>query len=161
MLVVRPQKLNLPTNILLYFVALRQVAAQGQSDKMVSNMEVYMKQRCRTEFLHAEKMAPTDIHWCLLNIYGDQTVDVCTVRFWVSCFSSGDSSNGSPPWCRFSWVWHTGFYSLLVKMHVYWWWLCFKTVLLSGEFALSNSVIVLFVSMVVPMEIVGIAFRET
>ena len=42
-------------------VAVRQMAA-GQSDQMVSDVEVLMKQRCVTEFLHAEKMAPTDIH---------------------------------------------------------------------------------------------------
>ena len=34
--------------------------AEGQSDKMVSDMEVYMKQRCVTEFLHVEKRAHTD-----------------------------------------------------------------------------------------------------
>ena len=56
------------------------MAAEGQSDKMVSDMEVHMKQRCVTEFLHAEKMAPTHIHQHLLNIYGDQTVDASTVR---------------------------------------------------------------------------------
>ena len=49
-----------------------------QSDKMASDKEVRMEQRCDTEFLHAEKMAPTDIHQCLLNIYGDQTADVST-----------------------------------------------------------------------------------
>ena len=51
------------------------MAAEGQSDKMVSDMEVQMKQRCGTEFFHVEKMTPTDIHRCLLNAYGDQTVD--------------------------------------------------------------------------------------
>ena len=50
-----------------------------------------MKQRCVTEFLHAEKIAPNDIHRHLLNVYGDQTVDVNTVRRWVARFSSGDS----------------------------------------------------------------------
>ena len=39
-------------------------------------------------------VAPIDIHGHLLNIYGDQPVDVSTVRQWVVCFSSGDS--GSP-----------------------------------------------------------------
>ena len=39
------------------------MAAEGQSDKMASDMEVHMKQRCVTEFLHVEKMAPIDIHW--------------------------------------------------------------------------------------------------
>jgi len=44
------------------------------------------------QFLHAEKMAPTDIHWHLLNVYyGDQTLAVSTVRQWVVHFSSGDS----------------------------------------------------------------------
>jgi len=28
-------------------------------------------------------MAPTDIHWCLLNDYGDQSVHVSTARQWV------------------------------------------------------------------------------
>ena len=71
------------------------MAAEGHSDKMVSDMEVHVKQRCVTEFLHAEKMAPTDIHWCLLNIYGDQTVHVSTLRYWVVHFT-GDSNSGSP-----------------------------------------------------------------
>jgi len=38
-----------------------------------------------------EKIAPNDIHRRLLNVYGDQTVDVSTVRRWVERFSSGDS----------------------------------------------------------------------
>ena len=46
--------------------------------------------RCATEFLHAEKMAPINIHQHLLNIYG---VNVSTVRQWVMHFSSGRWSN--------------------------------------------------------------------
>ena len=34
----------------------------GQSDRVASGKEVDMKQRCVTEFLHMEKMAPSDIH---------------------------------------------------------------------------------------------------
>ena len=34
---------------------MRQMAEKGQSDKMVSDMEVCMKQRCGIEFFHAEK----------------------------------------------------------------------------------------------------------
>jgi len=64
---------------------------------MASDMEVRMKQRCVTEFLHAEKLAPNDIHRRLLNVYGDQTVDVSTVRRWVACFSSGDSDVKDKP----------------------------------------------------------------
>jgi len=72
------------------------MAAEGQSDRMVSDMGVYIKQRGGVEFLHAETVAPIDIHWCFLNVYGDQTEDVVgTVRWWVVRFSSGDSSRGS------------------------------------------------------------------
>ena len=52
----------------IHVVAIGQIAAEGQPDKMMSDMEVLMKQRCVTEFLHAEKVAPTDIHRCWLNI---------------------------------------------------------------------------------------------
>jgi len=38
-----------------------------------------------------DKKAAIDIHQHLLNAYGDQTVDVSTVRRWVVCFSSGNS----------------------------------------------------------------------
>jgi len=37
-------------------------AAEGQSDKMVSDIEVHMKQNCGTEFLHEEKTAPIGIY---------------------------------------------------------------------------------------------------
>jgi len=73
------------------------MTAEGQSDKMVSDMEVRMKQRCVTEFLHSGKIAPNEIHRCLLNVYGDQTVDVSTVRRRVARFSSGDSDAKDKP----------------------------------------------------------------
>lgn len=47
------------------------IAAEGQSHKKASDMEVHLKERHGIEFLHMEKMAPTDICGCLLNIYGD------------------------------------------------------------------------------------------
>ena len=56
------QRWNLPTSILLHVVAVQQMAAEGQSDRMASDMEVHMKQGCRTEFLHVGKMAPLAIH---------------------------------------------------------------------------------------------------
>ena len=36
---------QLSTNIPLHFVAVQQMAAEWQSDKLVSDMEVWMKQR--------------------------------------------------------------------------------------------------------------------
>ena len=47
------------------------MTAEGQSDKMTSDIEVYMKQRGVTEFQHAEKIVPIDIHEHLLNVYRD------------------------------------------------------------------------------------------
>ena len=55
------------------------MAAEGQSDRMASDMEVHMKQRWVTEFLHAENTVIIDIHGYLLNVYRNQTVDVSTV----------------------------------------------------------------------------------
>lgn len=61
---------------------------------------------------------------------------------WVMCFSSSDSDTG---WCRFLWVQLAGSSSLVVTMLK-------KIVFCSWEFALLNSVIVLFASLVVSME---------
>ena len=72
------KRLNLPASIPLHVVTMWQMAAEGHSDKMTSNVEVHMKQRCVIEFLRVGKMAPTDIPWCLLNIYEDQTVNECS-----------------------------------------------------------------------------------
>ena len=69
----------------------------GQSDQIMSDMEACLKQRCGVEFLHAEKIAPTDVHECLLNISGDETVDLSTVRWWVVCFSSVNSNVKDKP----------------------------------------------------------------
>ena len=133
------------TNILLHVVAMWQMAAKGQWDRMAYDMEEHRKQRCVTEFLHAEVMALTDIHFLLLNLYGDQWVDASTVRWWVVYFSSGD--NGSSPLVQI--FISTAYSSLLPKMYSKWWWLCWKTVFCSWEFVLSNSFTVLSVSVVV------------
>jgi hypothetical protein len=54
--------------------------------KMASDKKVSTKQRRVMEYLRAEKI---DFHQRLLNVYGDQTVDVCTVRRWMARFGSG------------------------------------------------------------------------
>ena len=56
-----------------------QMGAEGQSDKMASDMEVCKKQSCRIELFLEENMAPTGIHQCLLNGYKCPTADVSTV----------------------------------------------------------------------------------
>ena len=73
------------------------MAVEGQSVKVASDMEMQMKQRCAIEFIHEEKVASIDIHQCLLNVYGDQTVDMSTVSWWVVCFSSGENNMREKP----------------------------------------------------------------
>jgi len=60
--VVQQYRLNVPTNILLHFVAVQQMAAEGQSDRTTSDMKLRLKLKCVVEFLHAEKLASLDIH---------------------------------------------------------------------------------------------------
>jgi len=87
-------------SIPLHFVAVEQMAAEGQSDRLVSDVEAHMEQRRVPQFLHVEKMAPIGIHCCLLNVCGEQTANVLTLRQWVMCFSSGDSNMKDKPCFR-------------------------------------------------------------
>ena len=68
-----------------------------------------------------KKMAPVDVHWCLLNICGDQRVDVSTLRWWVVHFSSHDSNMKDKPHsrqpCRFLQARYDCSCSSLVKVH--------------------------------------------
>lgn len=75
-----------------------------QSNRMLSNIGMHKKQRCKTEFLHAEEFAHIDIRWCLLNIDGNQSGDVSTLKQWVVYLSSGNSNMKEEP-C-FAWT-HT------------------------------------------------------
>ena len=63
-----------------YSINVKQIAGEEQSDKMASDMEELMKQKCVSEFLHTEKMAPIDIHQYFLNVSENQTVDVSMVK---------------------------------------------------------------------------------
>jgi len=68
------------------------MTAEGQSDKMVHDMEVHMKQRCVTEFLYADKMAPMNVNSLKLSEHlWIQTVDVSTVRQRMLHFSRANS----------------------------------------------------------------------
>ena len=80
------------------------MGAEGQSDRALSDMEARMKQRYVIEFLRVEKISSTDTHWHLLNVSGDQPMDVSTVRGegYMVHFSSSDSGNGSPPLVQIS-----------------------------------------------------------
>ena len=70
-----------------------QMAAEGQSDTMVSDKVEWLKQRCGIKLLHAEKTAVTDINWYLLNVLWRPTsgcehseaVDGVFQQWWQQC----------------------------------------------------------------------------
>jgi len=45
--------------------------------------DVLFKQRAVIEFITAEKVSPIEIHRRMKAVYGDQCVDVSTVRRWI------------------------------------------------------------------------------
>jgi len=51
--------------------------------------DVRFKQRAVIEFLTVEKVPPIGIHRRMQVVYGDQCVDVSTVRRWVTGFKDG------------------------------------------------------------------------
>ena len=125
-----------------------QMATEGQFDRMTSDMGVQMKQRCITEFLHLEK-GP---HWHLMNVSGDQTVGVSSVRQWVvrSALVTATvvtSTSGDFDKC-----------SMQARVPHWWKWMtngddCWKILFCGWELLLSNTVILLLVSVVVSVEI--------
>ena len=52
--------------------------------------DVRFKQRAVIEFLTAEIVPPTETHRRMQAVYGDQCVDVSTVRRWVRRFKDGE-----------------------------------------------------------------------
>ena len=52
--------------------------------------DVRFKQSAVIEFLTAEKVPPNEIHRRMQAVYGDQCVDVSTVRRWARRFKDGE-----------------------------------------------------------------------
>jgi len=52
--------------------------------------DIQFKQHAVIEFLMAEKVPPIEIQRRMQAVYGDQCVDVSTVRFWVMRFKDGE-----------------------------------------------------------------------
>ena len=98
MLVAQQERLNLPTNIPFHVVAMWLMAAEGQSDTMASDMEACMKERCVTEFLHMEKIAPIDIHQHLMNM---METEQWLWAQWGSGWCVSAVTVGHFWWCRF------------------------------------------------------------
>ena len=103
-------------------------------------------------------MTPADFHQCSVNIYVDQTVVVSTERPWVVCFSSVMIATWKTSHTPDG---HAEFYEHGMQELVHHWQhmelmvvtIWGKIVLCSWEFALSNSVIVSSVSVLIAMEI--------
>ena len=128
--------LTLPSNISLHVASMWQMAAQGQSDRMASDMEVCMKGvsvKCSVR----------------------KKLGLMKDRLYGQHFPSNDAimwNSGSPlPVQTFM---NTACWLLFIigKKAQIMWWLGWK-MFCSWEFALSNDANVLFVSAVVPMEL--------
>ena len=73
------------------------MAAEGNADRRVSDLEMQTNQRHVTEPLHVEKMAPT-VSLTLAECLWRPPISGCELmRWWVVHFSSGDSDSRSPP----------------------------------------------------------------
>ena len=57
---------------------------------MEAGKDIRFKQRAVIEFLTTEGAAPIDIYRRMVAVYGDQTVDVSTVRRWARTCREGE-----------------------------------------------------------------------
>ena len=88
-LVVREQRLKLPTNISLHFVAVWLMAAEGQSNRMVSDMEAkvyHWISPCRKNSTHWHSLMLAECWWTWIS--GCEHSEGRVV-----CFSSGHSAS--------------------------------------------------------------------
>jgi hypothetical protein len=58
---------------------------------MEGDIDVCLKQQCVIKFLNGEHIAPIELHQHLKNFYGEQRVDISTVRHWVRCVCDAGS----------------------------------------------------------------------
>ena len=60
-------------------------------------MDVNTRQRMLTELLTAEGSRPVQIHRRLSSVYGEDAVEVSSVRRWLRRFNSGEKDVGNSP----------------------------------------------------------------
>jgi len=58
----------------------------------MANVDVHSRQRVVIEFLTAEGSRPIVIHRLLRSMYGENAIDISSVRRWVHCFESGEKT---------------------------------------------------------------------
>jgi transposase len=64
---------------------------------MADVVDVRTRQRAVIEFLTAEGSSPIEIHRRLRSVYGEDAIDVSSVRHWVRRFKSGEKDIGDRP----------------------------------------------------------------
>ena len=155
MLVGWQQRLNLPINIPLYFVAVWQTAAEGQSDWMASKMGVPVKQRCGTDFLH-EEINCTHWHLSMLAEHLWRSNSGCEHREVGGEFQQWQQQYERHALDDHEQLPHQAMKSVSVSspsVTSISWFVCQKIVFCSQECTLPHSVILLFASVVVSPEI--------
>ena len=157
MVVVWQQRLNLPTSILFFFVDMRQTASDGLFYTMASDMEVCLKQKCVINFQPAEKNCT---YWYSLMLAEWMLVEMSVSEQREAV--SGAFQQWQQQCERQAMFWMTMQVFLCgMKLLVHHWWKWIansgdcveKIVFCSWKFALLNSVIVLFMSVVFSMDI--------
>lgn len=74
------------------------MAAEGQSDKIVSDLEVWMKKRNEENWIPPRRKSCTLWHSLMFAEHlPNQTIDVSSVRWWVMYFSSGNINVNDKP----------------------------------------------------------------
>jgi len=58
----------------------------------MANVDVHSRQRVVIEFLTAAGSSPIVIHRLLRSMYGEDAIDVSSVRCWVRCFESREKT---------------------------------------------------------------------
>ena len=119
------------------FVAVQQMAAEGQSDKMGLTWKCTWSKGVKLNFSMRKK-------WHQL-IFMDACQTFLETKWWIIAqWGSGWCvlavvTAGHSHWYRFLWAQYAAPYSWLAKVYIRGWWLCWKIVLCSWEFVLSIS----------------------
>ena len=151
MLVVRQERLKVPTTIPLHFVAVWQMAVEGQSDRMATDTEACRKQRCGTKCRTKKRT-----HWRSL------TLTECLWRLNSGCERSDVVGVVFQQWWQQQWVTSAAadFNERSMQALVHHWQKCvasggdcWEIEFYSWESDQSNNVTVFSVFIVVSMEI--------
>jgi transposase len=64
---------------------------------MTDVVDVNTRQRMVTELLTAEGSSPIEVHRRLRSVYGEDAVEISSVRRWIRRFNSGEKDVGDNP----------------------------------------------------------------